>query len=114
MNLHHANRVFARNRKRVSPAFDDHDAGDQPWIQIMLLRTSNNGLRQPFQVSTRNLVGCEESFNRANYRTANLYNLVLNNGFLFRERGSLIDGIDRLARLGKSQKHNHRKEHQAE
>src|SRR5262249_20794715 len=43
MDLHDPDRLEVRNRKRIGAAFDEHDAGNQPGINIIFSRTGDDG-----------------------------------------------------------------------
>ena len=78
VNLHDANRILSRNCELVSAAFDDHDAGDQPGIQIVFFRAGQDGQRKAGPVRFLNRIALQESINPMNLRAAGMNRFPFN------------------------------------
>src|SRR5262249_30727761 len=78
-----ADGIFAGNSERVPPAFDNHDAGDQPWTQVVFYGTSHDRFGQTAAVACKDFIVLEECIHRANRRT-NRPNNRLKACFLYR------------------------------
>src|SRR5262245_35822102 len=71
MDLHQADRVPSGNSKRIRPALNDDDAGDQPRIQVMLPSTIDDGLRDAAAMGLIHTISFEECLNRTHGRINN-------------------------------------------
>src|SRR5262245_58364553 len=68
MDLHQTHRVSSGNSKRIRPALNDHDSGDQPWIQVVLPSTVDDGLRDAASMRLIHPISLEKSLNRTHGR----------------------------------------------
>src|SRR5215831_1502307 len=84
MDLHDADRFEIRNGEGIRPALDDHDAGNEPGVEIIFLRAGDNCACNAAPVALVHVIFLKKCLYRGDGGVRSKRNRYLQTGFFDR------------------------------